>query len=268
MHRSVARMRLSGAGAVLAVAAGGMLLAACGGAGTPSGSGGTTSSTSAGAPTGSTGSSTSSTPPATPSTSGGSTDAANAIAAALQNGQNATFDATYKVTGSANVQTFEVATEGAKEFAWIVTQSSGKSEFIGNGTKTWACADLGTSGARCIQYPSADASSLAAAYAVFTGKYWYDDVTAIKQYSGLAGFHESTSSMTVAGQSANCVTWSGGTAGTPGAGGEVCVTGQGVLAYAKATNTPNSISLESVSSSVSSSMFEPPPGVTVQTIPG
>jgi hypothetical protein len=196
-------------------------------------------------------------------------NAADAIASALQSGQDKTFDATYKVTGSASVETFELAAQGPSTFAWVVTDSSGKkSEFIGNGTKAWACADLGTASAMCIQYPSAEVSSLSAAYAVFTGKYWYDDVTAIKQYSGLAGFHESTSSMTVAGQSANCVTWTGGTAGTTGAGGEVCVTTQGILAYAKAANTPSSITLQSVSTSVSSSTFSPPSGVKVQTLPG
>lgn len=266
MHRSVGRMHLGGG---LAMAAGALLLAACGGAGTPSGSGSTTTPTSStSAPTGATGSTTSSTSGGSPPTSSVAGGGADAIAAALQNGQNATFDATYKVTGSASVETFEVAAQGPSTFAWIVTDSSGKkSEFIGNGTKAWACANLGSASATCIQYPSAEVSTLSAAYAVFTGKYWYDDVTAIKQYSGLAGFHESTSSMTVAGQSANCVTWTGGTAGTAGAGGEVCVTSQGILAYAHASNTPNSITLQSVSTSVSSSTFSPPSGVTVQTLP-
>jgi hypothetical protein len=73
--------------------------------------------------------------------------------------------------------------------------------------------------------------------------------------------------MSLAGQSLNCVTWTGGTGSE--ATGEVCVTSQGALGYVKAIDNgkTTTISLTSFSTSPPASDFSVPSGATVQTIP-
>lgn len=255
--------RLSGL--LVPLVAGALLLGACGTSSPAAGGGGTSSSSTAspGSSTPSTGNST------TPSTSGGSVSAASSIEAALQNGETATFDATYKISGSPTVQTFEIVTAGSTKFAWTSTQTSGaKNDLIVNGTNAWACnTAAGSSTVTCEEFPISEASSLTAAYTVFTGKFWYDDIASLQAKASSEGVHTSTSTQTIAGQSASCLSWSGGTS-ADGQGGEVCVTAQGVLAYAHATGAPQTLTLESYSGSVSGSAFQPPSGATVQTIPG
>jgi hypothetical protein len=258
------RLRLAGAMAG-AVMAGALILGACGSS-TPSGTattaaGGGTTATTAGGGT-------------TATTAGGGTTATtvagggiSSIAAALQSGENTTFDATYTVSGgTSGMSSFEYAVSPPSNFAAKVNTSNGLSDIISNGTNSYACSQK--SGAwTCIQFPAADGAAYEDAYLAFTGKYWYTYVAELKTYSSIAGFKETTSTMSAAGQTLNCITWSGGPAGADGAG-EVCVTSAGVLGYVHSDADNTTMSLTSYSTSVPSGTFQTPAGATVQTIPG
>lgn len=268
MPRSRAGGRWLGHGgsAAVVVAAGALLLGACGGSGS---AGGTTQPT-----TGTTGGSSSSSTSSTAGGGGSSTSSsvasggggASAIQQALQSGENATFDAHYSITGSSSgTTTYEFAQDGSK-FAATYNSNNGTSEVISNGTNIDVCK-LG-SPAQCVGYPIAEASAFEAAFSFYTGKFWYQAVTGLQAYNGVAGFHETTSTMSQGGETLQCVTWSGGTGST--ATGEVCVTPQGALGYVKATSSGSTVStltLTSYSTSVSASQFNIPAGATVQTLP-
>jgi hypothetical protein len=261
--RTGGRWMWHGGGLAAVVAGGALLLGACGGSGSPS-----SATTAPSATTAAGGSSTSTLPggvtlPSTSTPSGGS--GASAIAQALQSGETASFDAKYSVSGaSSGTTTFEYAVEAPNKYAAIYNGSSG-GEVIYNGTNLYYCKTA--TPVTCQELPAADASVYSGAFEFYTGKFWYQDVSALQAYSGVAGFHESTSTMSVAGQSLNCVTWSGGTSGE--ASGTVCVTSQGALGYVKAVDAGKTtiLTLTSFSTSPPASDFEVPAGATVSTYP-
>jgi hypothetical protein len=82
--------------------------------------------------------------------------------------------------------------------------------------------------------------------------------------AGLAGDRVTSSNMTVNGFSMQCVGFqASGVVGTS----TICSTAQGILGYVKVAADPTSFELKSYSSSPPSSLFEPPPGATITTLP-
>lgn len=222
-------------------------------------------------------------PPTTPTTSGTGTTAPSGggtpttaaasgaaalsnLASKLQTGEASAYDAVYKNTGGSNLTSIEIAEQPPSSFAFKTTGSSGVSEVIGtskgidacnqsSGSSTWTCVNLGTSLAATYE----EATQL------FTGKYWAGLLETYKADAAAAGVHVTTSSMTAAGVPLQCVTYTGGAVKQ---GGEVCVTAQGALGYVHSFTTNEVFQLSSYSTSPSASLFQPPAGATVQTIPG
>jgi hypothetical protein len=247
-----------------ALVGGALLLSACGSSTTTpptsTAGGGATTTTAGGG-----GATTTTTGGATTTTAAGGGGGLSALASSLQTGQTRTYDAVYKATESSGTsETVEYAAVPPSEFAVIVTSSSGVGEYIETTGHAYACNQKTSGGAwTCIDFGAAGLGAYADLVQIYQGKYWYTDVEAIKSYSGLAGFKVSNSSMSVAGQSLQCVTWSGGPAAetTAGSGGEVCVTSTGVLGYVHAGTS--TFELTSYSTAVSGSKFQTPAGATI-----
>src|SRR5579862_8827563 len=197
-----------------ALLGGALLLAACGSSSstpppTTAGGGGATTTTAGGGAT-----TTTAGGGATTTTAAGGGGGLNALATALQNGENQSFDAMYKATETnGQTETVEFASSPPSDYAIIVTNSSGTGEYIGTATHTYVCQPKSSGPASCFDLGTAGLGSYGALVQFYEGKFWYQDIETIKAYAGLAGFSVSNSTMSVAGQSLNCVTWSGGPAG-------------------------------------------------------
>jgi hypothetical protein len=152
----------------------------------------------------------------------------------------------------------EIAAQAPSTFAYIVTTPTGKEDIFGDATTTTSCSQKsGASASTCEQLPSSIGSSLTSSLGVFTGKYWSEALAAT------AGHGATVSSMTVGGQSSQCLTYSPSST----VDGEICVTGAGVLSYVKDLKSGYTMSLTSYSSSPSASLFQTPAGATVSTVP-
>jgi hypothetical protein len=222
------------------------------------GSSSTASSTAASGATGATGATSTSSAGATGGTgsAGGGAAALKAIADKLKTGETQAFVATYKVTGSSQVSTIQVAAQPPSSFAFVVSESSGnKTNLFGNSSSATACTQAsGSSTWSCFTLPQAALGSYSSIVDLYTGKFWATELSAFEAEAAAKGATVST--MTVGGQSAQCVTF-----GTH-SGGTVCVTDSGVLAYVKNNGTGSTFELQSISSSPPASLFQPPPGAT------
>ena len=250
-----------GGGLVGALLGGALLLAACGSNKTAA----TTTTLTGGATTTTSQPSGGSTSPTTTVAAGVGGDL-GALASKLQAGETVTYDASYSVTTSGKNETIEFAAEPPSSFALKVNNSSGLTEIISTGTKAYSCTQAtGSSSWTCISFPPSDAATYTALAQIYEGKYWYQNILAIKAAAAANGVTVSTSTKSVAGVTLQCVSYTGGTAG---AGGEVCVTSQGILGYVHADASNTTFELSHYSTSVSSSTFQTPAGATITTIPG
>lgn len=179
----------------------------------------------------------------------------------LQTGQNATFDAVYKSTGSGSSTTsIEIANQGSSYAFNTVSSSGSKANIFSNGTKVYSCQQAsGSSTWNCTDMTAIGLGTLGLATQFYTGKYW---LPILKTYAPQAAALGATfSTATIAGQSAQCVTYKPSTS----SGGEVCVTDSGVLALVKSST--NSFELQSYTGSPAASLFQLPAGATAGTIP-
>ena len=263
-----------GRGGVLvgALLGGALLLGACGSSGTPaSNTGGGSTTTTAPANTGG-GSSTTTAGGGSSSTTSsvaGGGSGLDALAQSLQNGQTQSYDATYKVTNSnGQTESVEYASSPPSNYAVSVTNAGGNAQYIGTAAHSYACNQKSGGGAwSCFDLGTSGLGAYAGLVQLYQGKFWYQDVVAIKAYAGLAGFKVSTSTRSLAGQSLNCVSWSGGPTGQ-NSGGEVCVTTSGILGYVHAEAGNTTFELQSLSTSPPASKFQPPAGATITSMPG
>jgi hypothetical protein len=255
---ATARLRLSG-GLAAAVVAGALLLGACGSS-TPSGSGATTTTTSSGGST----TPTTASGGSTTTTASGGVSSISGLANALSAGGAVTYDATYKVTTSSGTDTITFAAQPPSSFAYSGTTSSGgKEDYFSNGTASYACSEnSGSSQWQCVNLGSSGLGAYAGIADLYEGKYWLGLVNDEKAYASLAGFHFTSSSMTVNGIALQCGTWTGG---PNNQSGEVCVTSQGILGYVKSASS--TFEIQSFSSSVPSGTFSVPAGATTITMP-
>jgi hypothetical protein len=234
---------------------GAFILGACGSS-SPSGANTGTSSTAGTTSTSSSGGGSDTTTSSAPSSGGG--NSISQIESKLNSSSTATYDAKYTVSGTADISSLEVAEQAPSSFAFLASTSSGKEDLFGDtskttacsqssGSSTWQCEDLGTG-----------LGSFAAELNVFTGKHWSQILAA----GGVTG--ASTSTMTVAGVASDCVTYNPNTS----VDGEICVASDsGILTYVKDLKTGSTFSLTSYSSSPAASLFQPPAGATVNTLP-
>jgi hypothetical protein len=187
--------------------------------------------------------------------------ALKSIADKLKTGETQAFVATYKVTGSSQVSTIQVAGKPPSSFAFVVTQSSGnKVNLFGDSSSATACQQAaGSSTWGCYTLPQAALGSYSTIVNFYTGKFWSQDLAGFEAEAAAKGATVST--MNIAGQTAQCVSYGASSGGT------VCVTDSGVLAYVKSNSSGSTFELQSVSNSPPASLFQPPPGATSQSIP-
>lgn len=229
--------RATRTGAALALG-GGLLLAAC--SSSPSGSPSTSSTTSA------------ATSASSASGSGGSS-ALRTLIDHLQGAEGSSFKVVYLVSASGKSQIFTVAQDPPKSA--IVTSNG---SVIDTGTQTLTCTT--SPPAKCVALTGS--SPLAAFTDLFDPKAVITALGAYETSGGdVAGVSVKTSTTTYGGQPSDCVT----VTGKSGQVGTWCATSNGVLSYA---STPTAdVTLQSYSSSVSPSEFQPPAGATVVTLP-
>lgn len=223
------------------------------------GSSGTTSSVPASSGSSGTGTTV---PASTGSTGSGGGNALQQITNKLKTGETQPFDAKYTVSGTGQVSSIEVASQPPSSFAFLVTSSSGaKEDLFGDASGGDACQGSPASANTwtCVSLPASGLGSYSAIVDIYTGKYWLNALNAIQAEA--AGKGVTVSTKTVGGQSAQCATFGAASGGT------VCVTNDGVLAYAKSNSSGDSFELTSLSSSPSASLFKLPPGASVQSIP-
>lgn len=234
----------------------GSLLAACGSAHNAS-STSSSSPPSSGSSSGSSSSSSSS-----PSASSGGLAS---ITSKLQASANTSYDATYTVSGGANAtKSIELASSPPDKVVFIITDANGtKTELISAGQLSDSCTQSGATW-NCVQYPQATFASLATALQIYRGGYWTQVLTRMQAAAAASGVTVTPSTMSAAGQQLACVTYTGGSVG---AGGEVCVTSDGVLGYVHSATSNVTFQLSSYSTSPSPSVFGLPAGATITTVP-
>jgi hypothetical protein len=264
-RRFVSSATLSSATLLLPVAAlgaAGLLLAACGGsstAGTTTTSGSATTTSSAGGAT------------TTTSSGGGSSSSAklDQIESAISKESSASFKLVYKTSGTGTPSTITIAQMPPKQSFMVSGGSSGSGgEMIYDGKKTYYCSNSsGGTGPVCISYGSLSSTPLASIVDVYSGQ---TAVTALKSWqselaAGITGYHQSFSSASFAGQSAQCVSWT-----YNGSTAKYCVTNSGILAYVgdQTSSGSHSFQLESYSGSPSASEFQLPAGAKVESLTG
>ncbi|HEV2362282.1 MAG TPA: hypothetical protein VGS21_11310 [Acidimicrobiales bacterium] len=193
------------------------------------------------------------------------------LTADFKRGENATYEATYKSTdtsgGAASTVTFAQASGGRFAFIEPANSSGGGGTWVGDGKNIDVCTQQGT-GTKwsCLQTPEPSAGSAASGnpYAFYSGGYWAAILEALDVSAALSGYKIDTSTQTVNGIKLDCTTITGESTDTSN-NGEYCVTGDGILGLVKTTTS--TFEITSLSTSPPSSVFEPPAGATINTIP-
>jgi hypothetical protein len=201
--------------------------------------------------------------------------AIDALTSKIKAGQTATYVVTYKTTGSAPA-TIRVAASPPKDFAFTDTASTGQgtTDLIENASGAYSCSQASGRGAKwsCAKFDQGSASDFAAAEVLYTPKYWVDFLTPLR-YAGLAGISITSSTMTVNGFDLQCIVVTGNTGSTTTSTGgsasssTVCVTQQGIIAYAKTSTDSTAFEITGYSTSPPASLFQVPAGATVSTMP-
>lgn len=213
-----------------------------------------------GAPTTSTSSGSASSAP-----SSGGAGSLGAITSKLQASTNTPFDATYSIIGgTGQATTLELAVSPPGKFVFVTTSANGnKSELISAGQLSDSCTEAGGSWT-CVPLPQSEFASVEKALQIYKSSYWTGILAGMQSAAKAGGIRVTPSTKSLAGQNVECVTYSGGTAGS---GGEICVTHDGVLAYVRSAGTGTTFELSSYSSSPPASVFGLPPGATVTKAP-
>jgi outer membrane murein-binding lipoprotein Lpp len=199
------------------------------------------------------------------SNSAGSARSLNSIASKLQGSADTPYEAIYTSSGgSSPTKTLEFAESPPDNFAFIGTAANGsKTELISTARLSVSCTQTGASWT-CVQLPRAQVAAFTRAFQIYKSSYWTKILGGMKSAATGGGLKVTTSTRTLAGQHLQCITYSGRTAG---AGGELCVTNDGVLGYVHNAASNTTFQLVSYSTSPPPSVFALPPGATVRTTP-
>ena len=165
-------------------------------------------------------------------------------------GKNQTYKATYSIVASNQNGTLVVERMPPSSSRIVATLSGKTFAIIANASTTYVC-ELSLTPANCfsgIQDPLASLEKLVNPDQI---------IPALQRAAANGSSNVTFSSQTIAGNPSTCATITSGQAGT------FCVTEQGVLASATASN--GSITLTALSTSVLASDFAPPAGATVQS---
>lgn len=179
------------------------------------------------------------------------------IAAKLQAGEAKAFDATYSVTTTSGNQTVQYAASPPSSFFFRSTEPGGAvNEVIGTPAATYTCQQLRASASWDCLNTGAASSTYAAYTETYTGEYWYKQMESLEAAATVAGVKYGTSTMQLAGQSLDCISY----LPSAGGGGEVCVTATGVLGYVHDNAGGATFRLTSYSQTVDPSLFQLPAG--------
>lgn len=193
----------------------------------------------------------------TTSSSGGGTSLSQ-LESKLAAGQNATFVATYSLSGTNDGQvtngTFTVAHSGSSSL-FSVDETKGSFEEIATSSATDVCTKSASTWT-CFTGP--EAATLGSTVSAFSDVYGSKAALALVQ-AHLAQQGATSSSSTVGGQPVTCWSWKSTTTGSAGTF-MVCITSGGVFAQEKSTTSTgtNTVTLQSYSTSVPASEFTPP----------
>ena len=189
----------------------------------------------------------------------------------IQKGENASFEATYKSTGSGQTaSTFILAQEPGGKYAYIAPGAAGSSgsEFFANGKNQYECSQ-DTSGGKwsCIETAEAAGGTVDAdPFYAFTGAYAYTIMEGLDVAAAFEGYHVTNSSTSLNGIAVKCVGFSGKSNGVTESY-KWCVTKDGILGLSqtKSSNASDNSSFEitKLNTSPASSLFQPPSGATI-----
>jgi hypothetical protein len=182
------------------------------------------------------------------------------IASRLQAGENVSFDAVYAADSSTGTQSVEYASGPPSNYLFKSSQPGGSVyELIGNSSGNFVCKQPAHSSWTCLQLPGPGEAAYKAFTETYTGAYWYKQMESLSAAATVAGVQHSTSTMVVAGQKLDCISYAPGSNG----GGEVCVTDAGVLGYVHDNSGGTTFRLTSYSTSVAGALFQTPSGAAV-----
>lgn len=195
----------------------------------------------------------------------------DAFTAKVKAGETSTFEATYVTTGSAPA-TIVYAVHPPQGLAFTEAPSTGAGgsvDIIVNASGEYSCSPpaAGTAAASawsCQKLDPATAATENQIFGFYTPAHW---ITFLRDFSiaaGLAGDKVTSSAMTVNGFPMQCVDFQA--AGVPGTS-TICTTSEGILGYVKVATDATSFEIKSYSPSPPGSLFEPPPGATITTVP-
>jgi hypothetical protein len=189
----------------------------------------------------------------------------------IQKGENATYEATYKTTGSGSSSTITFAQEPGGKYAYIVpgTSGSGGTDFVADGKNQYECSQ-DSSGGSWTCYESAEPSGTSGlegdAFFGFTGAYYVTIVDELSAVAAVEGYKVSNFNSSINGISLKCVSLSGKTNGQS-ENDEWCVTDDGVLGLVKYSGSSgsngSSFEITKLDAHPSASLFEPPTGATI-----
>jgi hypothetical protein len=196
----------------------------------------------------------------------------DAFTTKVKAGESTTFEATYVTTGSAPA-TIVYAVHPPQGLAFTETPSTaaagGGVDIIVNASGEFSCSPpavgSGTGAAwSCQKVDTATASTENQIFAFYTPAHWINFLKGFSLAAGLAGDRVTSSNRTVNGFAMQCVDFRA--SGVPGTS-TICTTAQGILGYVKVAADATSFEIKSYSSTPPSSLFEPPPGATITTLP-
>ena len=189
----------------------------------------------------------------------------DAFTGKIQSAAATPFVATYATTGSSPA-TVVYAVDPPKNLAFTDTPSSGGTgvHFIANSSGDFVCTPTASAGTSCQKLAAGSASTERDLIDLYTPAHWVAFLQDFSLAAGIAGDQVTSSSMTVNGFALQCVNFA-----TPGQSGTstICTTAQGILGYVKVADDSTSFEITNYSASPPASLFVPPPGATITTVP-
>jgi hypothetical protein len=199
------------------------------------------------------------------------------LSAEIQKGENATYEATYKITSTgSSASTFTFAQEPGGKYAYIAPGSngSGGTDFVANGKDQYTCSqDSGGAKWSCIETPepSGTAGLEGDAFYGYSGAYFYSVIESLQVVAAVEGFKVTNSTSSVNGIGLKCVTLTGKENGQS-LNDKWCITNDGIMGLVNSSSSGGSSSsnnssfeITKLSTSPSSSVFQPPAGASVTT---
>jgi len=193
--------------------------------------------------------------------------AISALSSKIKASDNKPYEVTYVTTGN-NPVTTELAASPPHEFAFGTTESGEILDVISNSTGEYACSRPSRSSGTwsCLKLKPAAIETYKLMYALYSGAYWIDFLRIYSAAAALQGVTIHSTTMSVNGFALQCAVVTDKKS-TPTTTSKWCVTDQGILGYVSVSAKSADFEIKSYSPSPPSSLFQPPAGATITTIP-